>query len=71
MFPYETLDFEQEVESIWESIQPLYEELHAYVRRKLRDRYGPEKISGQAPLPAHILGDYFPKDVISFVCTFV
>jgi len=37
-------------------IRPLYEELHAYVRKKLRDLYGPEKIGGHAPLPSHILG---------------
>ena len=56
-FPYETFNFEREVDEVWEGIKPLYEELHAYVRRKLRDHYGPEKISGQAPLPSHILGN--------------
>lgn len=57
MFPYETFKFDQEIDQVWESISPLYEELHAYVRRKLRDLYGPEKISGHAPLPSHILGN--------------
>lgn len=56
MFPYESLDFQQEIENVWEIIRPLYEELHAYVRKKLRDLYGPEKISGHAPLPSHVLG---------------
>jgi Angiotensin-converting enzyme. len=50
------------MEDVWEQIRPLYEQLHAYVRRKLRDLYGPEKISKEAPLPAHILG----KDRIWF-----
>lgn len=58
MFPYETFKFDQEIDQVWESISPLYEELHAYVRRKLRDLYGPEKISGHAPLPSHILGNF-------------
>jgi hypothetical protein len=49
-------DFRNEMELVWNQIKPLYEQLHAYVRRKLRDLYGPEKISREAPLPAHILG---------------
>lgn len=57
MFPYESPNFQQDVEEVWEAIRPLYEELHAYVRRKLRELYGPEKIGGHAPLPSHILGN--------------
>lgn len=56
MFPYESLNFQQDIDEVWEMIRPLYEELHAYVRRKLRELYGPEKIGGHAPLPSHILG---------------
>lgn len=56
MFPYESASLRFDLEDVWEEIRPLYEQLHAYVRRKLRDLYGPEKISRQAPLPAHILG---------------
>lgn len=56
MFPYESPNFQQDIEEVWEMIRPLYEELHAYVRRKLRELYGPEKIGGHAPLPSHILG---------------
>lgn len=56
MFPYESPNLQQDIDEVWEMIRPLYEELHAYVRRKLRDLYGPEKIGTHAPLPAHILG---------------
>lgn len=56
MFPYESPNFQQDIDEVWEMIRPLYEELHAYVRRKLRELYGPEKIGGHAPLPSHILG---------------
>lgn len=38
-------------------VKPLYELLHAYVRRRLREAHGPERISRSAPIPAHILGD--------------
>ncbi|XP_031825829.1 angiotensin-converting enzyme Ance-3 [Nomia melanderi] len=57
MFPYESPNLQEDIEQVWEMIRPLYEELHAYVRRKLRDLYGPEKIGAHAPLPAHILGN--------------
>ncbi|XP_022825180.1 angiotensin-converting enzyme [Spodoptera litura] len=57
MFPYETNNMRQEVDEVWEQIKPLYELLHAYVRRRLRESYGPERISRSAPIPAHILGD--------------
>ncbi|XP_053975790.1 angiotensin-converting enzyme isoform X1 [Hylaeus volcanicus] len=57
MFPYESPNLQQDIEEVWEMIRPLYEELHSYVRRKLRDLYGPEKIGSHAPLPAHILGN--------------
>ncbi|XP_066994764.2 angiotensin-converting enzyme [Anabrus simplex] len=58
MYPYESEgSFRLEVDEVWEQVKPLYEQLHAYVRRKLRDLYGPEKISRQAPLPEHILGN--------------
>ncbi|XP_076240177.1 angiotensin-converting enzyme Ance-3 isoform X2 [Calliopsis andreniformis] len=61
MFPYETPNLQQDVDEVWEMIRPLYEELHAYVRRKLRDLYGPEKIGAHAPLPAHILGNIWAQ----------
>ncbi|XP_075230792.1 angiotensin-converting enzyme-like isoform X2 [Lycorma delicatula] len=58
---YETPGFRFELEDVWQEIKPLYEQLHAYVRRKLRDLYGPEKISREAPLPAHILGNMWAQ----------
>ncbi|XP_011059667.1 PREDICTED: angiotensin-converting enzyme [Acromyrmex echinatior] len=56
MFPYESPNFQQDIDEAWETIRPLYEELHAYIRRRLRDLYGPEKIGAHTPLPSHILG---------------
>ncbi|XP_018368600.1 PREDICTED: angiotensin-converting enzyme [Trachymyrmex cornetzi] len=57
MFPYESPNFQQDIDEAWETIRPLYEELHAYIRRRLRDLYGPEKIGAHTPLPSHILGN--------------
>lgn len=47
------------MESVWNEILPLYELLHSYVRRKLRDFYGPDKINRIAPIPSHILGNMY------------
>jgi peptidyl-dipeptidase A len=58
-FPYDTPSFRAEMENVWQEILPLYELLHTYVRRKLREFYGPDKINRNAPLPAHILGNMY------------
>ncbi|XP_058820850.1 angiotensin-converting enzyme-like [Topomyia yanbarensis] len=58
-FPYESRDFREEMEQVWKEILPLYEMIHAYVRRKLREFYGPDKINRDVPLPDHILGDMY------------
>ncbi|ENN78629.1 hypothetical protein YQE_04908, partial [Dendroctonus ponderosae] len=55
-FLFESPALEFYLEDAWMEIKPLYELLHAYVRRRLREYYGPERISRQAPLPSHILG---------------
>lgn len=47
------------MENVWQEILPLYELIHTYVRRKLREFYGPDKINRNAPLPAHILGNMY------------
>ncbi|CAG9809927.1 unnamed protein product [Chironomus riparius] len=57
--PFDTPDLRYEMENVWQEILPLYELIHAYVRRKLREYYGPDKINRNAPLPAHILGNMY------------
>ncbi|KAJ8949035.1 hypothetical protein NQ314_008303, partial [Rhamnusium bicolor] len=61
-FPFESPALNLDLEDAWEEVKPLYELLHAYVRRRLREYYGPERISRQAPLPAHILGNILAED---------
>ncbi|CRK96558.1 CLUMA_CG009925, isoform A [Clunio marinus] len=58
-FQFDTPNFRYEMEDVWKEILPLYEQLHTYVRRKLREFYGPDKINRNAPLPAHILGNMY------------
>lgn len=64
-FPFETPDFDEQLEEVWNEIRPLYELLHAYVRRRLREFYGPEKVSRRVPLPAHILGNMWAQSWIN------
>ncbi|KAL0270852.1 UNVERIFIED_CONTAM: hypothetical protein PYX00_008125 [Menopon gallinae] len=66
-FPYESPTFQQDVEDIWTQVSPLFEHLHAYVRRKLRDLYGPERISRRAPLPSHILGNMWAQSWVNIL----
>ncbi|NWZ73318.1 ACE2 enzyme, partial [Acrocephalus arundinaceus] len=51
----------EDVEKTFEQIKPLYEQLHAYVRHKLGQVYGPELISSTGGLPAHLLGDMWGR----------
>ena len=54
-------DFTRELDRLWEQVRPLYVSLHAYVRLKLRERYGSE-VPEKGPLPAHLLGNIWAQD---------
>ena len=56
---YEVPDFEQQLAKLWEDVKPLYQQLHAYVRKRLRDKYGDHIVSPKGPIPAHLLGKTF------------
>ncbi|NWU54163.1 ACE2 enzyme, partial [Dromas ardeola] len=51
----------EDVEKTFEQIKPLYQQLHAYVRHRLEQVYGPEFISSTGCLPAHLLGDMWGR----------
>jgi len=55
-------DFEKETDRIWAQVKPLYEALHCYVRSKLQDVYGKERIPDGAPIPAHVLGNMWAQE---------
>lgn len=46
----------EDLENLFHQIEPLYLNLHAYVRRKLHQRYGDRYINLRGPIPAHLLG---------------
>jgi peptidyl-dipeptidase A len=54
--------FSKEVERLWEQVKPLYESLHAYVRRRLRETYGPDVVPEKGPIPAHLLGNMWAQE---------
>ncbi|NXF93071.1 ACE2 enzyme, partial [Eubucco bourcierii] len=51
----------EDVERTFEQIKPLYQQLHAYVRHKLEQIYGPDLISSTGCIPAHLLGDMWGR----------
>jgi peptidyl-dipeptidase A len=49
--------FSAEVDRLWEQVRPLYLSLHTYVRAKLSQKYGPQIVPRDGPIPAHLLGN--------------
>lgn len=52
---YESDTLEEDLKRLFEELQPLYLNLHAYVHSSLFRYYGPELIDLQGPIPAHLL----------------
>ncbi len=55
-------NFARECDRLWEQVKPLYLSLHAYVRQKLREKYGPEIVPASGPIPAHLLGNMWAQE---------
>lgn len=58
---YDDDSFEQQLENIFDQIRPLYEQLHAYVRFRLRQKYGDDIVSEKGPIPMHLLGNMWAQ----------
>ena len=54
--------FSAELESTWAQLQPLYQELHAYVRYKLIQKYGAAADRPDGMIPAHLLGNMWAQE---------
>ncbi|KAI8789456.1 Angiotensin-converting enzyme (ACE) [Biomphalaria glabrata] len=59
---YETPTFEEDVLGLYNQLRPLYEQLHAYVRRKLKAIYGSDNFPASGHIPAHILGNMWAQE---------
>jgi len=58
---YETDSFQEDIAELYSQMEPMYKELHAYIRRKLYDVYGEEFIDIRGTLPAHLLSDMWGR----------
>ncbi|KAM9832332.1 angiotensin-converting enzyme [Neosynchiropus ocellatus] len=58
---YDSPTFEEDLEALWKELEPLYLNLHAYVRRSLHKKYGPDNINLKGPIPAHLLGNMWAQ----------
>lgn len=54
--------FEAETDRLYQQVKPLYEQLHCYVRSRLQQKYGKERIPDHGTIPAHLLGNMWAQD---------
>jgi len=54
-------EFAKNLETIWGEVQPLYEQLHCYVRGQLNTKYGSDIVKKTGPIPAHLLGNMWAQ----------
>ena len=55
------INFKEEVEKGWQTVRPFYQQLHAFVRRKLKNFYGEKKFPKNGLIPAHLLGNMWAQ----------
>ncbi|MCA1577836.1 MAG: M2 family metallopeptidase [Acidobacteria bacterium] len=53
--------FAAEMERLWQQVKPLYDSLYTYTRRKLAEKYGPQVVAEDKPIPAHLLGNMWAQ----------
>ena len=52
--------FAKELDRLWNQVRPFYMSLHAYVRNRLREKYG-DIVPAAGPIPAHLLGNMWAQ----------
>jgi peptidyl-dipeptidase A len=55
-------EFAEETERLWGQVKPLYDQLHCYVRKRLSEKYGADKVPMSGPIPAHLLGNMWAQE---------
>jgi len=55
-------EFAKELDRLWTQVRPLYESLHAYVRARLAQKYGPAAVPAHGPIPADMLGNMWAQE---------
>ena len=54
--------FARELDRLWNQVRPLYVSLHAYVRKRLREKYGADAVPASGPIPAHLMGNLWAQE---------
>jgi len=54
--------YSAELERVWAEVEPLYKELHTYVRRKLIQKYGAAAQRSDGMIPADLLGNMWAQE---------
>ncbi len=54
-------EFTKEAARLWGQVQPLYNQLHCYVRGKLQKTYGADRVLDGKPIPAQLLGNMWAQ----------
>ncbi|HWF06970.1 MAG TPA: M2 family metallopeptidase [Bryobacteraceae bacterium] len=54
--------YSAELERVWKEVEPLYRELHTYVRRKLIQKYGAAADRKDGMIPADLLGNMWAQE---------
>ena len=55
-------EFSADLERLWNQVRPLYLSLHTFVRSKLAEKYGPNVVPPDGPIPAHLLGNPWAQE---------
>ena len=53
--------FQTETDRLWGQVEPLYKQLHCYVRTQLVKQYGPDKGQIDGMIPAHLTGNMWAQ----------
>jgi len=56
------VDFSADIERLWAQLQPLYVELHTYVRHRLIEKYGDAARRPDGMIPADLLGNIWAQE---------
>jgi len=59
--------FAADIERLWSDVEPLYRDLHCYVRSRLQAKYGENRVPSGGPIPAHLLGNLWWAEIYDLV----
>ena len=55
-------EFTQQIHQLWDQVRPLYESLHAYIRRRLVEKYGQQAETPDGMIRADLLGNIWGQE---------